>query len=121
MAEQNPTDAGRSLPLDLRPSHIAILRSNLRICLEGVRVDLRTPCQMPNPDLAREEAAAYERLLSGLGRGQVVVPDEVARRAVEVILRNSDEETNYAAIVARHDAFTGLLSKLTPPEVSGDE
>jgi hypothetical protein len=116
MADKNPTGAKRPVPLDLRPSHIAILRRGFKMLLEGVRGDLETPERMPNPDRAHCEADAFERILLGLARGQVLVPDEIARDAVEAALRASDQASNYVELVAEHDAFQELLTKLTTPK-----
>ncbi|MGV1049915.1 MAG: hypothetical protein ACOYD4_15490 [Solirubrobacterales bacterium] len=61
---------------------------------------------------AREEAGAFRRLLRGLHRGEVVVPDEPAREAVAAIAAGSDQENNYTEVVAEHDALHGLLGVL---------
>jgi hypothetical protein len=45
---------------------------------------------------ASQEADAYERLLRGLAWGEVVVPDEAARTAVEAMAIAADEENSYA-------------------------
>jgi hypothetical protein len=117
MAIENPTGGDRAVPIALPTAHVTILRGTFASCLEGVRLDLTTPDRMPNPDKARREADAYERLLAGLERGEVVVPDQAAREAVEVIATAADRENNYAEVVAEHDALHGLLARLTaPPE-----
>lgn len=112
MANENPTDGRQVLPLDLPAEHITILRDSLADCLEGVRGDLATPEGLREPDKARWEAEAYERLLAGLERGEIVVPDEAARAAVERIARSDDKASNYTEIVANHDALHGLLALL---------
>lgn len=121
MATQNPTGGKRSVPLDLRPSHVAFVRFNLTSCLDAVKADLETPERMRNPDRAGREAAACERLLAGLGRGQVVVPDEEARCMVARLLAGADDGNEYAQAVAEHDALDGLLAKLTMPSGCSDE
>jgi hypothetical protein len=70
MANQNPTGGERAVPLDLPANHLLILRDTLADCLEGVRGDLETPEGVKDPEQAREEADAYQRLLAGLARGQ---------------------------------------------------
>lgn len=112
MANENPTGGGRAVPLDLPPEHITILHDSLASCLEGVRGDLETPDLMRDPDKSRQEADAYERLLAGLARGEIVVPDEAARAAVEAIAVDDDRQSNYAEIAANHDALHGLLALL---------
>jgi hypothetical protein len=53
---------------------------------------------MESPDEARQEAQAYERLLVGLTTGQICLPDEVARAAVETAATAYDEGSNHAEI-----------------------
>jgi hypothetical protein len=114
MADQNPT-GGRAVALDLPPRQISILRSILSDCLEGVQSDLANPKQMLDPEKARREAGAYERLLAGLDRGEVFVPDQAAREAVAIIAEQADRQNDYAEVVAEHDALAGLLARLSPP------
>jgi hypothetical protein len=100
------------VPLDLPAPHIAILKSALADCLEGLLLDLRGPAPMRNSAQARREAASYERLLTGLDRGEIVVPDGPAREAVAAMAEASDEANNYAEVVAEHEALHGLLGRL---------
>ena len=116
MAKQNPTDGKRAVPIDLPPALIRRLRNNLEVCLEGVRSDLQTPEKMPNPEKARREAKAYERLLAGLRDGAVLVPDEGARKAITVMAGAADEHFDYEEATAEHDALHGLLALLTMNE-----
>jgi hypothetical protein len=113
MAENNPTDGRRAVPLDLPPSQVTILRDLLGDCLADVGSDLTHPEKMRNPDLARQEAKAFERLLSGMASGQVLVPDETARAVIEAAALAYDEASEYAEIVAYHDALHGLLAALS--------
>jgi len=112
MATQHDTGGGEAVPLDLPASQVKILRGTLTDCLEGVSGDLKTPEQMPNPAKARREADAYERLLAALAEGVIVVPDEAAREAVEVMVLAVEEDTDYQQIIAEHDALFGLLALL---------
>lgn len=112
MANENPTCGERAVPLDLPANHLLILRDTLADCLAGVRDDLETPEAMKDPDQAREEADAYQRLLAGLARGKILVPDDVALSAVRKIAKADDEAGNYAEIAANHDALHGLVSLL---------
>ena len=112
MATKNPMCGERPVPLDLPAEHIPILRDRLTNWLEGVREDLKTPEQMEQPDEARQEAQAYERLLVGLTTGQLCLPDEAARAAVETAAAGYDEGSNHAEIAANHDALHGLLAML---------
>ncbi len=109
MATKNPMCGERPVPLDLPTKHIPILRDRLTGWLEGVREDLKTPERMENPGKACGEAQAYERLLIGLTTGQICLPDEAARAAVETAAEAYDEGSNHAEIAANHDALHGLL------------
>jgi hypothetical protein len=113
MATKNPTRGKRAVPIDLPSEHLAILLDGIDACLEGVLGDLETPERLRDPARSRREANAYERLLAGLERGVVVVPDETARQAIHAMAVASDETDNYAEVVANHDALYGLLGQLT--------
>jgi hypothetical protein len=112
MATQHDTGGGEAVPLDLSDPQVKILRGTLTTCLEGVSEDLKSGKPMPNPERARREADAYERLLVALDRNEIVLPDEAARMAVEGMANASDEDANYAEVIANHDALFGLLSLL---------
>jgi hypothetical protein len=112
MAAKNPTGEKRAMPVDLPPSHVSILLSGIDACLEGVLGDLESPERLRDPARSRREAIAYERLLAGLERGVVVVPDENARKAIEEMAVASDDTDNYVEVIANHDALHGLLAAL---------
>lgn len=112
MANENPMDGARPVPLDLPAKHIPILRARLNDWLHGVREDLKTPERLRHPDHARQEAQAFERLLVALVTRQIVLPDEVARAAVEAAAADHDEESNYKEVAANHDALHVLLGLL---------
>jgi hypothetical protein len=67
---------------------------------------------LQHPDRAQQEAQAFERLLVALATRQVVLPDEVARAAVQAAAEDHDEESNYAETVANHNALRSLLGVL---------
>jgi len=113
MADQNSM-GGTPVHLDLPESHERILRGALTTCLAGVRSDLEAPRPLPDPTKAHREAAAFERLLAGLDRGEIVVPDKAAHEAVEAMATSADQENNYAKVVAEHEALFGLLARLSP-------
>lgn len=97
MVTQHDTGGGDAVPLDLPAPQVKILRGTLMTCLKGVSEDLKSGKPMPNPERARREADAYERLLVALDRSEIVLPDEAARMAVEGMAKASDEDANYAA------------------------
>lgn len=101
------------MSLDLPAEHIPILRDRLSSWLAGIRDDLNAPERLENPDEARREAQAYERLLVGLTTGQIILSDEPARTAIETAMATHDKESNYAEVVANHDALHGLLAALS--------
>jgi hypothetical protein len=47
-------------------------------------------------------------------QGRVLVPDEPAWVAIKAAAEAYDEASDYAEIVAHHDALHGLLAALTP-------
>lgn len=113
MADDNPTDGRQAVPLDLPPSQVEILCGLLDDWREDARSDLAHPTGVQNPDLTQREAEAFERLLLCMEQGAVHVPDETARAAIEVAARAYDEASEYAEVVAHHDALHGLLAALT--------
>jgi hypothetical protein len=113
MAETNPTDGRRAVPLDLPPSQVEILCGLLDDWREDARSDLAHPKGVRNPDLTLGEAEAFERLLLCMEQGEVLVPDETARAAVQVAASAYDEASEYAEVVAHHDALHGLLAALS--------
>lgn len=112
MSYANPTGEERPVPLDLAAKHVPILRSHLNDWLHGAREDLKAPERLQHPDRARQEAQAFERLLVALTTRQIVLPDEVARAAVEAATADHDEESNYREVAANHDALHALLDAL---------
>jgi hypothetical protein len=48
-----------------------------------------------------------------MGSVEVLVPDEVARAAVAAAAKAYDEASDYAEVVAHHDALHGLLVALS--------
>jgi hypothetical protein len=112
MASENPMGGRRAVPLDLPALQIAILRDSLADCLDGADRELERPEELRDADKTRSDGEAYRRLLASLERGEVVIPDEVACKAVQDLAVASDEGTGYAEVVAEHDALHGLLARL---------
>jgi hypothetical protein len=112
MATQHDTGGSEAVPLDLPDPQVKILRGTIASCLEGVSGDLRQPEQLPDPERAKREASAYERLLAAFDKGVIDLPDDAAREAVEVMVLAVEEDTDYARIIAEHDALFGLLALL---------
>ena len=112
MAHQNPMGGGHAVPLELPAPHIKILRESLTTWLTGVRGDLERPDRIKYPERARIEADAFERLLVGVERGELIVPDDPARLALAKAVKGNDDGTEYARVVAEHDALHGLLGLL---------
>lgn len=115
MANDNPMDGTRPVPLDIPAKHVPVLRSCLNDWLHGVREDLKVPERLQRPDKAQQEAQAFERLLVALATRQIVLPDEAAREAVAVATADNDEESNYQEVAANHDALHALLGILGGP------
>ncbi|MEX2106281.1 MAG: hypothetical protein WD810_05225 [Solirubrobacterales bacterium] len=112
MANKNPMGGTRPMPLDLPAKHIPVLRACLTGWLEGAQEDLKAPERLRQPDKARREVQAFERLLVALTTRQIVLPDEAAREAVDVATADDDEANNYKEVAANHDALHALLGVL---------
>jgi hypothetical protein len=112
MSCSQPTGGTEAVALDLPDAQRKILRSTLTSCLEGVSEDLRHPERVPDAAKAQREADAYRRLLAAIDAGEVTVPDEAAREAVEVMALAVEEDASYREIIAEHDALFGLLDLL---------
>jgi hypothetical protein len=119
MSCENPMGGGHAVALNLPAEHIAILRVRLTDWLTGLLDDLEAPERLRNPERSRREADSYQRLLAGLERGEVFVPDEEARAALQRATEAYDRESGYAGIVVNHDAMHGLLALLTADGVRG--
>ena len=113
MAGKNPTDGRRAVPLDLPPSQVEILCRLLDDWREDARRDLAHPEGVSNPELIQQETEAFERLALEVEQGGVLIPDETARAAIEAAARAYDDASDYAEVVAHHDARHGLLAALT--------
>ena len=115
---QEAAPGGASTPTEglTTRRHILLMATSdptaLTSCLVGVRGDLANPAGVPNPEKARDEANTYKRLLSGLIRGEITVPEEPARLAIEAIAVETDRENEYTRVVAEHDALRWLLTHL---------
>jgi hypothetical protein len=112
MSCSQPTGGTEAVALDLPDSQRKILRSTLTSCLEGVTGDLKQPERLPDPDQAQREADAHTRLLAALDAGEMVLPDEAARDAVEGMALAIEQDTDYRQLVSEHDALFGLLDFL---------
>lgn len=115
MSYDNPTGGGSLVSLDLPPQHVPILRDRLTTWLDGVREDLEAPDEIQRPDHAWQEARAFERLLTALTTGEICLPDEGARAAIEASAATHDKESDYAEVAAIHDALHALLGVLGGP------
>jgi len=112
MANANPKGDGSTVALDLSTEQVEILRDHLADWLDGAQRDLTTPERLQDPDRTRAEAEAFKRLLAALDRGEIPVPDEDAYAALSAAAKSADEASNYAEVVAAHDALYGLLALL---------
>lgn len=117
MSCSQPTGGDEAVALDLPDSQRKILRSTLTSCLEGVSGDLKQPVGLPDPEKAQREAAAFGRLLVALDVGTFSLPDEEAREAVEAMVASIEKDSDYARVIAEHDALFGLLALLGGTEV----
>jgi hypothetical protein len=112
MADQNPTADPRVVPVNLPASQTEILRSELNGWLAGIEEDLEAGLRPPDREAAVDEANAFGRLLVALHRGEIEVPDQEARSALERAAEGYDAASGYGRVVAVHDAHHALLSVL---------
>jgi hypothetical protein len=113
MADQNPMADPRVVPVDLPVSQTEILRSELNGWIAGIEEDLEAGLRPPDREAAIEEASAFGRLLVALHRGEIEVPDEAARAAMEEAAEGYDEASGYERVVSVHNAHHALLSVLS--------
>lgn len=117
MSCSQPTGGDEAVALDLPDSQRKILRSTLSDCLEGVSGDLKKHEGLPDPEKAQQEADAFGRLLAALDVGTISLPDKESREAVEAMVASIENDSDYARVIAEHDALFGLLSLLGGTEV----
>lgn len=118
MSCKHHTSNSQAAALDLPAPQANLLRRIFGDCLDGVRRDLRDQCRVPDPTAANRDAGAYERILAGLDRGTMQIPDEEARQAVEAIATSTDQVNDYTKVVAEHMALYELLVRLGCSEPS---
>lgn len=111
MATGNPTGDDATIALDLTDRQRRYLRGTLRNCKAGREDDLRTHPGHANAKRWRADAAAYERLISGIDAGEVV-PDAEVRRLVRELAEATDREEEYERIVFEHAALCRLRRQL---------
>jgi hypothetical protein len=112
MADQNPMGGPRVVPIQLPAPQTEILRDELLGWLAGYELDLSTPDRLLDPEASVRDAEAFRRLLVALDTGQIEVPDEDARSALERAAEGYDAANDHARISAVHDAHHALLSLL---------
>jgi hypothetical protein len=108
----NPTGGRSFVALNLPAEHISSLRDKMTDWLDGLRRDLRAPEKLKDPSRAEEESQAVERLLVGLTVGQLFVPDPEAEALLRAAAESHDKESDYADVIATHDALHALLDTL---------
>jgi len=116
MADDNPTDDSRLVPLDLPEGQARILRRDLSGWIDSLEADLREPERLADPERARADLDAYRRLLDAVKEGGVRVPDAEAHRLLREAAEAHDEESGYAEVAAVHDAMHALLAALADGE-----
>lgn len=112
MSCKHHTSNSEAVALDLPAPQAGLLRRILSDCLDGVRRDLRHRQPLPDAAAASRDADTYERLLAGLDQGEMCLPDEEARQAVEAIATSTDQQNDYARVIAEHLALYELLARL---------
>lgn len=114
MAEQNPTGGTRIVPLPITPRQTLILSSLAGHWQEGFETDLENADRLDYPDECRRKAAINQRLLDALTLGFIHLPDDEVKAAVAEAAKAHDEATDFATVLAEHDALYALLACLDP-------
>ncbi len=108
----NPMGGGSTVALNLPAEHASFLREEMTGWLDALRDDLRAPERLEDPSRTEKEAEAVERLLVGLGVGQVSIPDLEAEALLRAAAESNDKENGYQEVVTAHDAMYGVLAVL---------
>jgi hypothetical protein len=98
--------------ITISPDHVAILRERFFGGLEGALLDLQTPSGLRDPVATAREATVYARLLEGLDRRWIELPDEEARARMVSIARGFDEADEYERAARTHDAHWAMVELL---------
>ena len=112
MADQNPTADPRVVPVHLPVSQTEILRDELSGWIAGIEEDLEEGLRPSDRKSVIREGKAFGRLLTALHHGEIELPDEAARSALDRAAEGYDEASDYERVVAVDDAHRALLSVL---------
>jgi hypothetical protein len=112
MSCNNPTHGRRTVPFELSVAQTAILYDELTGWIVGIEEDLEESGRRVDADLAIREAEAFGRLLVALDHGEVTLPDDEARAAMEKAAEGYEDATGIEGMLAVHHAHRALLDVL---------
>jgi hypothetical protein len=112
MSCKHPTHGRRTVPLKLPAAQTAILHDELNGWIACIEEDLAHPQGRQDCDAVLHEAEAFRRLLAAVESGEIVLPDDEARVAMEKAAEGYDEAVGYERAIAVHDAHLALLDVL---------
>jgi hypothetical protein len=119
MANENPTDRGHAVALNLPTEHIAFLRDTFTTVRDGLLGDLGEQSdQLRNPERLRWKVDAYGRLLAALRSGEVV-SDAAVVDVLAGLARSIDADNEYERVAFEHRALWGLHRRLAGSACGG--
>lgn len=111
MAKDNPTGDGAAVYIPLRQEQLDFLSRTAAAFKKGTEEDLERDPSDAERRRYEQHIAAYDRLLDGIGRGEIVPdPDviDVAAQMAEVV----DMSNAFQEVVMQHRATCRLLIAL---------
>jgi hypothetical protein len=112
MANENPTDDGQTVVLQIPSSNVSFLRFLFTAARDGIRDDMsQFSGKVREPARRLREKTAYGQLLDVLD-GRPVRPDRDLLDVVSRVAESIDRENEYRRVVAEHTALHGLLNQI---------
>jgi hypothetical protein len=111
MATVDPTGGGAFVVFALTLKERQFLRRTFSHCKAGREGDLKTHPNDPNAGRWRADAAAYERLMTGIQAG-LIFPDDRVRRLVSELATAPERKEEYERVVFEHGALLALSEQI---------
>lgn len=112
MANENPTDDGQTVVLQIPSTDAPFLRFLFTAARDGIRDDTsQFTGKVREPARRLREKTAYGQLLDVLD-GQPVRPDRDLLEVVCGVAESTDRENEYCRVIAEHTALHGVLDQI---------
>jgi hypothetical protein len=112
MANENPTDDGRTAVLQIPSSDVPFLRFLFTTARDGIRDDMaQFTSKVREPARRLREKTAYGQMVDVLD-GRPVRLDRDLLDAVFRVAESIDRENEYRRVVAEHTALHGVLDQI---------